>query len=91
MLCTTVNYVMVKPDVAETETESGLTIPGSAQQTVSTGTIVSTTLDQQEVIGNRCIFKPHSGIMLEVNGEKVIFLHVEDDLLALEIPDEVAT
>jgi len=85
-------YVMVRPDESPTQTEGGLTIPASAQKPQCTGTILRAPVDQEEVEGGRIIYKPNTGIAFEMPEEgSVLFIHVDDELLAVDINEEPET
>jgi len=82
---------MVRPDKAPEYTEGGLTIPTSAQKKICTGTIVRAPDGQSELEGRPCIYKPDTGVSLEVKGENVLFINTEEELLAIDLPEDVET
>lgn len=76
------DYVLIRPDEAETKTKSGLLyVPDVAQNTPAHGTVLAvgegkltgdTIVALKVKVGDRVMFGKYSGYEVEVDGEKLI-------------------
>ena len=86
--------VVVKPAKAEEKTESGIILPGSAQEKPHQGTVVAVgpgarddkgnhiTLDVKE--GDRVIYGKFGGVDLKYDNEEYVVLSEKDILVVLD-------
>lgn len=74
--------VAVKVDEVQNKTASGIIIPDSSKEKPSIGTIVSineTTKEDFNVdIGTRIVFGKYAGTELEIEGEKLLILEMDE-------------
>lgn len=70
------NYIIVKPDQAETKTESGIFLPNRSQKSIE-GTVVSVGNNEGLAYteGWKVIYRQYIGTEYEVDGEKLLILN----------------
>lgn len=70
------NYIIVKPDQAETKTESGIFLPSQSHKSIE-GTVVSVGNNQGLTYteGWKVIYRQYIGTEYEVDGEKLLILN----------------
>jgi len=72
--------VVVLPDPAPEKTESGLYIPGAAQQPPSSGKVTHVGPNPLYKVGDHVLFMKNAGV--ELNIDPVHFLMREEDIYA---------
>lgn len=73
--------IFVKVDDAESTSPSGLVIPKDSKSMITTGVVVrvgTTVKDEQLREGQRVLFQTHAGIDIQVDGEKVRMMMLND-------------
>ncbi len=70
------NYIIVKPDQAETKTESGIFLPEKTQRSIE-GTVISVGNNEGLTYteGWKVIYRQYIGTEYEVDGEKLLILN----------------
>lgn len=74
--------VVVKPDVAEETTASGLFIPDSAKEKPQTATVVAVSNITSLAVGEKVIYGKYTGTEVNVEGEDYLILK-ESDIFAV--------
>ncbi|MGB0885862.1 MAG: co-chaperone GroES [Chitinophagales bacterium] len=74
--------VVIKPDVAEETTASGLYIPDSAKEKPQTGTVVAISNITSLKEGEKVIYGKFTGTDVEIDGENYLILK-ESDIFAV--------
>lgn len=74
--------VAVKVEEAQTKTATGIIIPNAAAEKPSIGTIVAindTTKEDFDVeVGTKIVFGKYAGTELEIDGEKLLILEMDE-------------
>lgn len=78
--------MVIKQTDAKTETPGGIILPPDAVNKVYSGTIVSLAHKEEGVfnVGDFVVFAEYSGTEIEVDGEKLLVVDVEDVLVKVE-------
>ena len=81
--------VLVKPAPAEEKTIGGITIPDTAQEKPSRGTVVAVgqgTKDEAMVLkaGDSVLYGKYAGTEVEVDGEKLLIMRQSDVFAVVE-------
>ncbi len=80
-----VGKMVIKRTDAKTETPGGIILPPDAVNKVYSGTIVSLASGEGRFsVGDFVIFAEYSGTEIEVDGEKLLVVDVEDVLVKVE-------
>jgi chaperonin GroES len=83
--------VLVKPDLAEEKTASGLFIPDTAKEKPQRGTVVAvgagkvengTKIDMTVKAGDKVLYGKYSGTEVSINGEELMIMR-ESDILGV--------
>lgn len=83
--------VLVKPDLAEEKTASGLIIPDTAKEKPQRGTVVAvgpgkvengTKVDMTVQSGDKVLYGKYSGTEVTINGEELLIMR-ENDILGV--------
>ncbi len=83
--------VLVKPDLAEEKTASGLFIPDTAKEKPQRGTVVAvgagkvengTKIDMTVKAGDKVLYGKYSGTEVSINGEELMIMR-ESDILGI--------
>lgn len=83
--------VLVKPDLAEERTASGLIIPDTAKEKPQRGTVVAvgpgkvengTKIDMSVKSGDKVLYGKYSGTEVTINGEELMIMR-ESDILGV--------
>ena len=85
--------VVVKPAKAEEKTESGIILPGSAQEKPQQGEVIAVgdgiyqngvKIPMELKVGDRVVYGKFGGIDVKLNGEEVIIMAEKDVLVVLK-------
>jgi co-chaperonin GroES (HSP10) len=76
--------MVIKQTTPKSETLGGIILPNAHK--VFTGTIISLTNKEEGAfsVGDFVIFAEYSGVEIEVDGEKLLVINVEDALVKVE-------
>lgn len=83
--------VVVKPDVAEEKTSSGIIIPDTAKEKPQRGTIVAvgagryengTKIDMSVAEGDKVLYGKYAGTELTIDGDELLIMR-ESDILGI--------
>ena len=77
--------VLIKVEVAETKTASGLYIPDTAQEKTQTGTVVAIGDDTEMIkvkVGDKVMYDKYAGTSIKIDGEEHLIVK-SPDLVAI--------
>lgn len=78
------DYIILRPSLADEQTESGLYIPDSAKEKPNKGLVIAVARTGQVKVGDIVYYKKYAGDTFRVGDEEVIVVR-EDALISKEV------
>ena len=84
--------VVVRPIETSEETKGGIVIPDTARETPSEGEVIAVAEDATEevAVGDRVIYKEHSGTEVNLDGQTYMLLQTDDLLVKYVATDKIS-
>ncbi|ADN01517.1 co-chaperone GroES [Spirochaeta thermophila] len=79
--------VLVKIELSETKTASGIYIPQTAQEKTQMGTVVAVGDDKDNIkvkVGDKVLYDKYAGTSIKIEGEEHLILSMNDILGVVE-------
>lgn len=70
--------VLLRPDKADEKTAGGILLPDAARNDPDTGIVLATGDSDGKYMGQRVYFLPYAKVVIDVDGEKLAIVKIED-------------